>query len=99
MRPFGALVFGRVGDLVGRKYTFLITIVIMGLSTFFVGLLPSYGSIGIAAPVILILLRMLQGGRVGGYALLMVIGVLLFLGYYLRVTGVTPFSTLQQLWR
>jgi len=66
VRPFGALVFGRVGDLVGRKYTFLITIVIMGLSTFFVGLLPSYGSIGIAAPVILIALRMLQGLALGG---------------------------------
>ncbi|EIL90788.1 MULTISPECIES: MFS transporter [Rhodanobacter] len=66
VRPFGALVFGRVGDLVGRKYTFLITIVIMGLSTFFVGLLPSYGSIGVAAPVILILLRMLQGLALGG---------------------------------
>jgi len=66
VRPFGALVFGRVGDLVGRKYTFLITIVIMGLSTFFVGLLPSYGSIGMAAPVILILLRMLQGLALGG---------------------------------
>jgi len=66
VRPFGALVFGRVGDLVGRKYTFLITIVIMGLSTFLVGLLPSYGSIGIAAPVILILLRMLQGLALGG---------------------------------
>jgi MFS family permease len=66
VRPFGALVFGRVGDLVGRKYTFLITIVIMGLSTFFVGLLPSYGSIGLAAPVILILLRMLQGLALGG---------------------------------
>ncbi len=66
VRPFGALVFGRVGDLVGRKYTFLITIVIMGLSTFFVGLLPSYGSIGLAAPVILIALRMLQGLALGG---------------------------------
>ncbi len=66
VRPFGALVFGRVGDLVGRKYTFLITIVIMGLSTFFVGLLPSYGSIGMAAPVILIALRMLQGLALGG---------------------------------
>ena len=66
VRPFGALVFGRVGDLVGRKYTFLITIVIMGLSTFFVGLLPSYGSIGVAAPVILIALRMLQGLALGG---------------------------------
>jgi len=66
VRPFGALVFGRVGDLVGRKYTFLITIVIMGLSTFFVGMLPSYGSIGVAAPVILIALRMLQGLALGG---------------------------------
>lgn len=66
VRPFGALVFGRVGDLVGRKYTFLITIVIMGLSTFFVGLLPSYNSIGVAAPVILIALRMLQGLALGG---------------------------------
>ncbi|HKR76111.1 MAG TPA: MFS transporter [Rhodanobacter sp.] len=66
VRPFGALVFGRVGDLVGRKYTFLITIVIMGLSTFFVGLLPGYGSIGVAAPVILIALRMLQGLALGG---------------------------------
>ncbi|MGP1666772.1 MAG: MFS transporter, partial [Rhodanobacter sp.] len=66
VRPFGALVFGRVGDLVGRKYTFLITIVIMGLSTFFVGMLPSYGSIGVAAPIILILLRMLQGLALGG---------------------------------
>ena len=66
VRPFGALVFGRVGDLVGRKYTFLITIVIMGLSTFLVGVLPSYGSIGVAAPVILIALRMLQGLALGG---------------------------------
>jgi hypothetical protein len=66
VRPFGALVFGRVGDMVGRKYTFLITIVIMGLSTFFVGLLPSYGTIGVAAPVILIALRMLQGLALGG---------------------------------
>ncbi|GAB2174524.1 MFS transporter [Dongia sp. agr-C8] len=66
VRPFGALVFGRVGDLVGRKYTFLITITIMGLSTFVVGLLPSYASIGIAAPVILIALRLLQGLALGG---------------------------------
>jgi MFS family permease len=66
VRPFGALVFGRVGDLVGRKYTFLITIVIMGLSTFLVGVLPSYGSIGVAAPVMLIGLRMLQGLALGG---------------------------------
>ena len=66
VRPFGALVFGRVGDLVGRKYTFLITITIMGLSTFLVGLLPGYATIGLAAPVILILLRLLQGLALGG---------------------------------
>jgi MFS family permease len=66
VRPFGALVFGRLGDLVGRKYTFLVTIMIMGLSTFVVGLLPSYASIGIAAPIILISLRMLQGLALGG---------------------------------
>lgn len=66
VRPFGALVFGRLGDLVGRKYTFLITIIIMGLSTFLVGVLPSYASIGMAAPVILIALRMLQGLALGG---------------------------------
>ena len=66
VRPFGALVFGRLGDLVGRKYTFLITITIMGLSTFIVGLLPSYTSIGIAAPVLLIGLRLLQGLALGG---------------------------------
>ena len=65
-RPFGALVFGRLGDMVGRKYTFLITILIMGLSTFVVGVLPSYESIGNAAPVILIALRILQGLAVGG---------------------------------
>ncbi len=66
VRPFGALVFGRLGDLVGRKYTFLITIIIMGLSTFLVGVLPSYSSIGMAAPVILIALRLLQGLALGG---------------------------------
>ncbi|MBJ6981790.1 MFS transporter [Luteimonas sp. MC1572] len=66
VRPFGAIVFGRVGDMIGRKFTFLVTIVIMGLSTFFVGLLPSYDSIGIAAPIILIALRMLQGLALGG---------------------------------
>jgi nitrate/nitrite transporter NarK len=66
VRPFGALVFGRLGDLVGRKHTFLITIVIMGVSTFIVGILPSYATIGIAAPVILILLRLLQGLALGG---------------------------------
>jgi MFS family permease len=66
VRPFGALVFGRLGDMIGRKYTFLITILIMGLSTFIVGLLPNYASIGVAAPVILIALRMLQGLALGG---------------------------------
>lgn len=66
VRPFGALVFGRLGDMIGRKYTFLVTIVIMGLSTFIVGLLPSYDSIGVAAPIILVGLRMLQGLALGG---------------------------------
>jgi MFS family permease len=66
VRPFGALVFGRLGDMIGRKYTFLVTILIMGLSTFVVGLLPSYSSIGVAAPVILIALRLLQGLALGG---------------------------------
>ncbi|MDX8455742.1 MFS transporter [Mesorhizobium sp. VK9D] len=66
VRPFGALLFGRIGDLVGRKYTFLVTMTIMGLSTFLVGLLPGYASWGIAAPVILIGLRMLQGLALGG---------------------------------
>jgi hypothetical protein len=66
VRPFGAIVFGRVGDIVGRKYTFLVTIMIMGLSTFIVGLLPSAATIGIAAPIILIGLRLLQGLALGG---------------------------------
>lgn len=66
LRPFGALVFGMLGDLIGRKYTFLMTILIMGLSTFIVGLLPSYYSWGMAAPIILIALRMLQGLALGG---------------------------------
>ncbi len=66
VRPFGALVFGRLGDMIGRKYTFLVTILIMGLSTFIVGILPSFASIGIAAPVILIGLRLLQGLALGG---------------------------------
>jgi MFS family permease len=66
VRPFGALVFGRLGDLVGRKYTFLVTIVIMGGSTALVGMLPSYATIGVAAPIILIILRLLQGLALGG---------------------------------
>jgi len=66
VRPFGAIVFGRLGDLVGRKYTFLITILIMGLSTFIVGLLPGYAAIGFAAPAILIALRLAQGLALGG---------------------------------
>ena len=66
VRPFGAIVFGRVGDIVGRKYTFLVTILIMGLSTFIVGLLPNAATIGIAAPIILIGLRLLQGLALGG---------------------------------
>jgi MFS family permease len=66
VRPFGALVFGRLGDLIGRKYTFLITILIMGSSTALVGLLPGYDTIGVAAPVILITLRLLQGLALGG---------------------------------
>lgn len=66
VRPFGALVFGRLGDLVGRKYTFLVTIVLMGASTFLVGILPTYESIGMIAPIILIILRLLQGLALGG---------------------------------
>ena len=66
VRPFGALVFGRLGDLVGRKYTFLITIMIMGSSTFIIGLIPGYATIGIVAPIILVGLRLLQGLALGG---------------------------------
>ncbi|WP_155461529.1 MFS transporter [Duganella radicis] len=66
VRPFGALVFGRLGDMIGRKYTFLITILIMGASTFIVGLLPGYAAIGIAAPIVLVTLRILQGLALGG---------------------------------
>lgn len=66
VRPFGAIVFGRLGDMIGRKYTFLVTIVIMGASTFIVGLLPNYNSIGIAAPILLIIMRILQGLALGG---------------------------------
>ncbi len=66
VRPFGALLFGRLGDMIGRKYTFLVTIVIMGLSTFLVGVLPNYATIGVTAPVLLISLRLLQGLALGG---------------------------------
>src|SRR6202022_3388172 len=66
VRPFGALFFGRIGDLVGRKYTFLITIVVMGASTTAVGLLPTYAKIGFVAPILLVLLRLLQGLALGG---------------------------------
>ncbi len=66
VRPFGAIFFGRLGDMIGRKYTFLVTILIMGLSTFIVGILPNYATIGVAAPVILIVLRLLQGLALGG---------------------------------
>ncbi len=66
VRPFGAIVFGRLGDMIGRKYTFLVTILLMGASTFIVGLLPNYATIGIAAPIILITLRILQGLALGG---------------------------------
>ncbi|HET7884938.1 MAG TPA: MFS transporter [Bradyrhizobium sp.] len=66
VRPFGALIFGRLGDMIGRKYTFLITMTLMGVGTFFIGLLPGYGSWGIAAPVVLILLRLIQGLALGG---------------------------------
>jgi predicted MFS family arabinose efflux permease/preprotein translocase subunit SecE len=66
VRPFGAILFGRIGDLVGRKNTFLVTMGLMGLSTFAVGLLPSYASAGVAAPLILVLLRLVQGLALGG---------------------------------
>lgn len=66
VRPFGALVFGRLGDLIGRKYTFLLTLVIMGLSTFLIGCIPAYATIGAAAPLLVLLLRLLQGLALGG---------------------------------
>ena len=66
VRPFGALVFGRLGDLIGRKYTFLLTLVLMGGSTFLIGLVPGYKTIGIAAPLLVLLLRLIQGLALGG---------------------------------
>jgi len=66
VRPFGALVFGRLGDLIGRKYTFLLTLVLMGGSTFLIGLIPSYASIGYAAPILVLILRLVQGLALGG---------------------------------
>src|SRR3989475_10033300 len=66
VRPFGALVFGRIGDIVGRKYTFLVTIVVMGVSTVLVGFMPTYASLGFAAPIILVALRLAQGLALGG---------------------------------
>src|SRR6478735_4283762 len=66
VRPFGALVFGRLGDLIGRKSTFLLTLVLMGGSTFLIGLIPSYSSIGYAAPVLVLILRLIQGLALGG---------------------------------
>ncbi len=66
VRPFGALIFGRLGDMIGRKYTFLITMTLMGIGTFFIGLIPSYATWGIAAPIVLIALRLVQGLALGG---------------------------------
>src|SRR5438552_2310480 len=66
VRPFGAVVFGRIGDLVGRKYTFLITIIVMGTATAAVGILPTYGTIGLLAPILLVSLRLAQGLALGG---------------------------------
>src|SRR5437762_10153258 len=66
VRPFGALIFGRIGDIVGRKYTFLVTIVVMGVSTVLVGFMPTYASLGFAAPLVLVALRLAQGLALGG---------------------------------
>src|SRR6201992_4495021 len=66
VRPFGALIFGRLGDLIRRKYTFLITMSLMGIGTFFIGVLPGYATWGIAAPIVLIALRLIQGLALGG---------------------------------
>src|SRR6187399_3303060 len=65
VRPFGALVFGRIGDLVGRKYTFLVTIIVMGLSTALVGVLPTYAKVGFLSPILLMVLRLAQGLALG----------------------------------
>src|ERR1700747_1948616 len=66
VRPFGALIFGRMGDMIGRKYTFLVTMTLMGVGTFFIGVLPSFATWGIAAPIVLIGLRLVQGLALGG---------------------------------
>src|SRR5215204_4962195 len=66
VRPFGALVFGRLGDIIGRKYTFLLTLVLMGTSTFLIGLVPTYATIGGLAPILVLLLRLVQGLALGG---------------------------------
>src|SRR5687768_18024108 len=66
VRPFGAIVFGRLGDLVGRKYTFMVTLILMGGSTFAIGLVPGYKTIGIVAPLLVLMLRLLQGLALGG---------------------------------
>ncbi|MBS1718176.1 MAG: MFS transporter, partial [Armatimonadetes bacterium] len=66
VRPFGALVFGRMGDIVGRKHTFLLTLLMMGGSTFLIGLIPGYEVLGVFAPILLVLLRLLQGLALGG---------------------------------
>jgi MFS family permease len=66
VRPFGALFFGRLGDIIGRKYTFLVTLLIMGFSTFLIGCIPSYETIGFMAPVLVLILRLLQGLALGG---------------------------------
>src|SRR3569833_3662402 len=66
VRPFGALIFGRLGDIIGRKYTFLVTMTLMGVGTFFIGVQPGYGTWGIMAPVLLIALRLVQGLALGG---------------------------------
>src|SRR3990170_8880112 len=66
VRPFGAIVFGRLGDLVGRKYTFMVTLILMGGATFAIGLVPGYNTIGILAPILVLILRLLQGLALGG---------------------------------